>query len=165
MKYYTKDYYPENNPNSFLYYQYIKDNYNYYPRWFKKYDVLNSGRFIFHDSQITSYEKTDSRFILHCKGFDYINDMPFSIVFNNPTIIELPLHIEDCWILAEELYCDENGMEFHFLIEDGEGKSKEHLTVACSNVLLKYNHFKFLTKRVNCYLKMYKEIMVDCFRK
>ncbi len=164
MKYFTKDYYPNENPNSYLYYKYIEQNFRYYPRWFVKYDVLNNGRFIFHDSQIINYKNTNKGFVINCRGLDYINDMPFSIIIKQPKIIELPDNINNHWILAEELYCSENSMELHFLIEDGCENNKGYLTIAGTSILFEYSKAKFVMKKISYNCSMYKEIITDYLR-
>lgn len=169
MKYFTGEWYSSRKPckTSDEYYSYIENNYEYYPEWFKKYDVVNSGIFLFHDSLIEELWLHDNDIIISMVGIadsgngkrDFYNES-FELILKDAQTIELPDIVEGRDVIAEELYCSSDGTELHMLLTDDDIDYTMNLTLKCSEIQL-----KFETVPISFQLKMKFYDFINSFKK
>lgn len=140
MKFFTSDWYKSKKPceNSQIYYSYISENYDYYPQWYKDFNCIVTGQFVFHDSMICNKFWKDNDLYLELLGIVPDSKKSFHLIFEDANIVEEPDVVEGMDIVSEELYCSSDCSELHFLLFDDENCSTSNFTVKCKNIQLVY---------------------------
>lgn len=140
MKFFTSDWYKSKKTceNSQIYYSYMSENYDYYPQWYKDFNSIVTGQFVFHDTMICNKFWKDNSLYLELLGIVLDNKKSFHLIFEDANIVEEPDMVEGMDIVAEELYCSSSDSELHFLLFDDESCRTSNFTVKCKNIQLVY---------------------------
>lgn len=154
MKYFTDAWYASKKPckTSQEYYDYMAKNYKYYPEWFKKYDVVKNGIFLFHDSLIDEMNYDGNDIVLKMVGITqspkekdcYPYNRSFELIFKNAQVVESPNIVGGQDVLAEELYCSSEGVELHMLLTDDDINCTMNLTLRCSELFINFESYPFI---------------------
>lgn len=140
MNFFTSDWYKNKKvcENSQIYYSYMSENYDYYPQWYKDFNCIATGQFVFHDSMICNKFWKDNNLYLELLGIALDNKKSLHLIFEEAEIVEEPVMVEGMDIVSEELYCSSNESEMHFLLFDDENCITTNFTVKCKNIQLVY---------------------------
>lgn len=141
MKYFTKEWYinKQQGINEREYYQYIEDNYEYYPNWFKEFNIVETGAFIFHDALICDVVEENNKLIINMIGIANKGNIEYNLILEDTKKIETPERVCDTYIIAEEIYCSKEKSEIHFLLlYDLEPFSPMNFTVEFKRACIEY---------------------------
>ncbi len=148
LKYFTKEW-NENgcDPiNTGAYNKYMEDNYDYYPKWYKKHNVLQSGEFVFHDAKIDGIKcEDDGTVIIEFKGTLTDFDLQYKLICVDAKINPTLDITKSYYVVAEEFYCDKDKKELCFLVENDDNE-QEYLSVEAKQIDFKYHKFAFFQK-------------------
>ncbi len=138
MKYFTSKWYndKQKSKGTELYYSYIKEHYDYYPKWIKDLDILN--KMIFDYTLISEVVISGNDINIRMVGINGVNK-PFWLRFINASIEESPEEVEGQDIVAEEIYYTENSAEFHFLVIDDVTLETSNFTIKCKKAELEFD--------------------------
>lgn len=136
MKYFNKEWFEEKYKP---YFDFMEKNYEFYPKWFRDYDIARKREFLFKDAMLSDVTIDDDKIVLEMVGIDYMLFKPYYLVCENVKKYHFPDDVKDAGydIVAEELYCDENGMDLNFLLYD-EGETNEDFHIECDRIGIQY---------------------------
>lgn len=153
MKYFTEKWYKsKENINANEYYDYMRSNYAYYPQWFRAYNVVDSGSFLFHDAMIDEIVYSKNDIVINLVGhlnppdekFNYPYGRSFSLILSEAEFAQKPDVADAMDVVAEELYCSADGCELHMLLIDDESFELCNLTAKCKSIAIEYEKISFM---------------------